>query len=62
MAHIVLHPDNHRHDGMKVVFQNLLGAASRNEIVLLCESNMYDISCTKRTVNCHGLTGTVAQE
>jgi hypothetical protein len=58
MAHIILHPDNHRHDGMKVVFQNLLGAASRNEIVLLCESNLYDNSSTEITVNCHGLTGT----
>ena len=53
---IVLHPDNHRHDGLKPLFRDLLRAALEGRILLLCEGSAHRPRGIERRVECHGLT------
>ena len=54
MCTVFLHADNHKHDGMKIVFQNLLQAALGGRIMLLCEGTVYKEG-GYRQVHSHGI-------
>ena len=53
---LIVHPDNHIHDGMTHVVKTLIAAAEREEIVLLCEGNVCEFNETeKRSIKLHGV-------
>ena len=56
---VVVHADNHIHDGMKCVVQNLLAAAEKGDIVLFCEGNVHEADHSMpRTIVSHTIEWT----
>lgn len=56
---VIVHADNHIHDGMKCVVQNLLAAAEQCEIVLFCEGNVHETDHNMpRTIVSHDIEWT----
>lgn len=56
---VVVHADNHIHDGMKCVVKNLLAAAEQGEIMLFCEGNVHEADHSMpRTIVSHDIEWT----
>lgn len=47
---VIVHPDNHIHDGMKCVVKNLMATAENGQLVLFCEGSVYEPDPTAQRV------------